>query len=243
MNISGIMYSCRPKYNPRQKYKFKKYFFCRRFFPPPIFYTSRDFRRWRFRLLTVIQYPKLISSCSCRYTCTCTVDVNKYLPTWTCIYVQCSTYSHTCKIANLCSCLWTPAYTPADRLTSWGVLYHPCTVPVYISCYLSDNKPVLSYLLSRLLPHVHVCTRRCTWTCTCSCTCSCSCSCLCMYYGREKCCRHIKRVPRYLTNEEKKIFYLDVIQWKTRLKIAFCAVLDKNLRKMHKIAIFRMGFL
>ncbi len=27
--------------------------------------------------------------------------------------------------------LWTPAYTPADRLTSWGVLYHPCTVPVY----------------------------------------------------------------------------------------------------------------
>ncbi len=27
--------------------------------------------------------------------------------------------------------LWTPAYTPTDRLTSWGVLYHPCTVPVY----------------------------------------------------------------------------------------------------------------
>jgi hypothetical protein len=27
--------------------------------------------------------------------------------------------------------LWTPAYTPTDRLTSWGVLYHPCTVPAY----------------------------------------------------------------------------------------------------------------
>jgi hypothetical protein len=27
--------------------------------------------------------------------------------------------------------LWTPAYAPTDRLTSWGVLYHPCTVPVY----------------------------------------------------------------------------------------------------------------
>jgi hypothetical protein len=27
--------------------------------------------------------------------------------------------------------VWTPAYTPTDRLTSWGVLYHPCTVPVY----------------------------------------------------------------------------------------------------------------
>ncbi len=27
--------------------------------------------------------------------------------------------------------LWTPAYTPTDRLTSWGVLHHPCTVSVY----------------------------------------------------------------------------------------------------------------
>jgi hypothetical protein len=27
--------------------------------------------------------------------------------------------------------LCTPAYTPTDRLTSWGVLYHPYTVPVY----------------------------------------------------------------------------------------------------------------
>jgi hypothetical protein len=52
--------------------------------------------------------------------------------------------------------LWTPGYTPTDRLTSWGVLHYPCTVPVYcISCYLSVNKPVLSYLLSRLLPQYH----------------------------------------------------------------------------------------
>jgi hypothetical protein len=27
--------------------------------------------------------------------------------------------------------VWTPAYTPTDRLTSWDVLIHPCTVPVY----------------------------------------------------------------------------------------------------------------
>ncbi len=26
--------------------------------------------------------------------------------------------------------VWTPAYTPTDRLTSWGVLHHPCTVHV-----------------------------------------------------------------------------------------------------------------
>jgi hypothetical protein len=51
--------------------------------------------------------------------------------------------------------LWTPAYTPTDRLTSWGVLYHPCTVPVY-KLLLPDNKPVLSYLLLRLLPQVYI---------------------------------------------------------------------------------------
>jgi hypothetical protein len=27
--------------------------------------------------------------------------------------------------------LWRAGYTPADRPTSWGVLHHPCTVPVY----------------------------------------------------------------------------------------------------------------
>jgi hypothetical protein len=27
--------------------------------------------------------------------------------------------------------LWRAGYTPADRQTSWGVLHHPSTVPVY----------------------------------------------------------------------------------------------------------------
>ncbi len=47
--------------------------------------------------------------------------------------------------------LRTPAYTPTDRLTSW-VFSTTFVQYLYISCYLSDNKPVLSYLLSRLLP-------------------------------------------------------------------------------------------
>ncbi len=54
---------------------------------------------------------------------------------------------------------------PCWPSTSWGVLhpYRPSTQlgvysttivqSLYISCYLSDNKPVLSYLSSRLLPH------------------------------------------------------------------------------------------
>jgi hypothetical protein len=47
--------------------------------------------------------------------------------------------------------LWIPGYTPTDRLTSWG--YSITLVQyLYISCYLSVNKPVLSYLSSRLLP-------------------------------------------------------------------------------------------
>ncbi len=62
------------------------------------------------------------------------------------------------------SMLWRAGYAPADRQTSWGVLppYWPSTQlgvysttlvqSLYISCYLSDNKPVLSYLFSRLLP-------------------------------------------------------------------------------------------
>ncbi len=49
--------------------------------------------------------------------------------------------------------LWTSAYTPTDRLTSW---VYSTTLVQYlsISCYLSDNKPVLSYLLLCLLPQV-----------------------------------------------------------------------------------------
>jgi hypothetical protein len=34
--------------------------------------------------------------------------------------------------------LWTPGYNPTDRLTSWGVLYHPCTVPVYKLLFISQ---------------------------------------------------------------------------------------------------------
>ncbi len=34
--------------------------------------------------------------------------------------------------------VWTPGYTPADRLTSWGVLHYPCTVPVYKLLYISQ---------------------------------------------------------------------------------------------------------
>jgi hypothetical protein len=53
--------------------------------------------------------------------------------------------------------VWTPAYTPADRLTSW-MYSTTCVQYLYISCYLSDNKPVLSYLLLRLLPQeLHSC--------------------------------------------------------------------------------------
>ncbi len=60
--------------------------------------------------------------------------------------------------------LWRAGYAPAYRQTSWGVLhpFRPSTQlgvysstlvqSLYISCCLSDNKPVLSYLLSRLLP-------------------------------------------------------------------------------------------
>ncbi len=46
---------------------------------------------------------------------------------------------------------WRAGYTPGDRLTSW--VYSTTFVQyLYISCYLSDNKPVLLYLLLRLLP-------------------------------------------------------------------------------------------
>jgi hypothetical protein len=51
--------------------------------------------------------------------------------------------------------LWTPAYTPGWRSDQSGVLQQHWTVHVqclYISCYVTLNKPVLSYLLSRLLP-------------------------------------------------------------------------------------------
>jgi hypothetical protein len=49
--------------------------------------------------------------------------------------------------------LWRAGYIPGDRLTSW-VYPTTCVQYLYISCYLSDNKPVLSCLLSCLLPQM-----------------------------------------------------------------------------------------
>ncbi len=47
--------------------------------------------------------------------------------------------------------LWTPAYTPGDSQTSRVYSNNP-VLHLYISCYVTVNKPVLSYLSSRLLP-------------------------------------------------------------------------------------------
>ncbi len=48
--------------------------------------------------------------------------------------------------------LWRAGYIPGDHLTSW-VYSNTCVHYLYINCYLSDNKLVLSYLLLCLLPH------------------------------------------------------------------------------------------
>jgi hypothetical protein len=56
--------------------------------------------------------------------------------------------------------LWTPAYTPGDGQTSWVYSNNPVQY-LYISCYVTVNKPVLSYLLLRLLPHEHCCFLSC----------------------------------------------------------------------------------
>jgi hypothetical protein len=34
--------------------------------------------------------------------------------------------------------VWTHAYIPTDRLTSWDVLHYPCTVPVYKLLFISQ---------------------------------------------------------------------------------------------------------
>jgi hypothetical protein len=47
--------------------------------------------------------------------------------------------------------LWTPAYTPGNGQTSWVYSSNP-VLHLYISCYLTVNQPVLSYLLLCLLP-------------------------------------------------------------------------------------------
>jgi hypothetical protein len=49
--------------------------------------------------------------------------------------------------------LWTPAYTPGDGQTSWVYSTNP-VLYLYISCYVTVNKPVLSYLSLCLLPTV-----------------------------------------------------------------------------------------
>jgi hypothetical protein len=45
----------------------------------------------------------------------------------------------------------SPGYTPGDCLTCWvySTTFVQC---LYLSCYLSESKPVLSYLLLHLLP-------------------------------------------------------------------------------------------
>ncbi len=47
--------------------------------------------------------------------------------------------------------LWTPAYTPGDGQTSRLCSNNP-VLHLYISCYVTVNKPVLWYLSLRLLP-------------------------------------------------------------------------------------------
>jgi hypothetical protein len=51
---------------------------------------------------------------------------------------------------SLGGALWTPAYTPGDGQTSW-VYSTNSVLHLYISCYVTVNKPVLSYLLLCLL--------------------------------------------------------------------------------------------
>jgi hypothetical protein len=48
--------------------------------------------------------------------------------------------------------VWTSAYTPGDGQTSWVYSSNP-VLHLYISCYVTVNKLVLSYLLLCLLPH------------------------------------------------------------------------------------------
>ncbi len=64
--------------------------------------------------------------------------------------------------------LRTPAYTPGDSQTSWGYSTNP-VLHLYISSYVTVNKPVLSYLLLCLLPQwwprsgCTLCTVHCTF--------------------------------------------------------------------------------
>jgi hypothetical protein len=51
---------------------------------------------------------------------------------------------------SLGGALWTPVYTPGDVQTSWVYSTNP-VLHLYISCYVTVNKPVLSYLSLCLL--------------------------------------------------------------------------------------------
>jgi hypothetical protein len=55
-------------------------------------------------------------------------------------------------------------YWPSNQL---GVYSTTLVQYLYISCYLSDNEPVLSYLLSRLLPHCPLWLRTSPFPCYC----------------------------------------------------------------------------
>jgi hypothetical protein len=61
------------------------------------------------------------------------------------------TSSPPCRGQSSGGALWTPAYIPGDRPASW-MYSTTCVQYLYISCYLSGNKPVLSYLKLCLLP-------------------------------------------------------------------------------------------
>ncbi len=50
--------------------------------------------------------------------------------------------------------MWTPAYAPGDGQTSRVYSSNP-VLHLYISWYVTVNKPVLSNLLLRLLPQAH----------------------------------------------------------------------------------------
>jgi hypothetical protein len=45
--------------------------------------------------------------------------------------------------------LWRASYIPTDRQTSWGVLHHPCTVPVYTVGAKSITRFLKKYVLLR----------------------------------------------------------------------------------------------
>jgi hypothetical protein len=84
-------------------------------------------------------------------------DAVPVLPTGTAMEVRPLTSSPSGRGQSLGGALWTPAYTRGRRSDQSGVLQQHWTVHVqclYTSCYVTANKPVLSYLLSRLLPHI-----------------------------------------------------------------------------------------